>query len=484
MIIRKFLHDRRGNFAVMAALSIVTLLISMGGYVDYSRQSSAYDHLQTLADSASLNLAGSRLTDDAKLRALAKQMIRANEDPNTIKDVTIVSLKQIDQKIELQLSGRIDTTLMRFANVMTVGVQAASTAERGINGQVEVALVLDNTFSMSEPDGNGGTKMTVLKSAAADLVKKVLADKNGQVRVSVVPYADYVNVGTSNRSAKWLDVKDDYVVMGPPKKCETRTTKSVCTAWSPTYSCPQTIDGVVVPATCGGGCAKWEPRQVAPYQYCTGGGSTAYKWYGCVGSRMPAKARLDDGSPNVRYPGYLATSQLCPTPITKLTSDQSTVLSAISAMVTNKGSYYPLTYIPAGLIWGQNVLSGTAPFTEGKDYDPANIAPRKVVVLMTDGDNTLRFQQSDGKHVAFQSGNEIAQRNDTDEDTAKICDYMKLNKIEVFSVAFMVDNTQAKNLLEACATDASHYYDASDSQKLIDSFQAIADSLAMVRLVK
>lgn len=483
-VFKSFLHNRRGNFAIMLTVAAIPLFLAIGVYIDYARQSSAHSHIQALADAAVLHMAALNTDTMSKLRSGAEDTITANLDPKTIETVEIKSLTKSGEQISIVLEGKIDTTFMRFANVNEVGVEAGATAERGVNGQVEVALVLDNTYSMSETDGYGGTKMTALKSAASDLVEKVLGDPKSQVRISVVPYADYVNVGTDNRSASWLDVGVDYIVPGPPRICETRKTRDYCIANAPTYSCTWVTDGVTMTGTCGGGCTKYETRTVTPYQYCTGGGSTTYKWFGCVGSRMPAKWRVTDEKPNIRYPGYVETSQKCPTPITKLTSNKNTVLSAINAMVTNTGSYYPSTYIPSGLIWGQNALSDTEPFTEGKAYDAANIAPRKVVVLMTDGDNTLRFRQSDGRHVAFQSGKETAQRKDTDDDSAAICEYMKSKKIEVFSVAFMVDNAQAKSLLEGCATDSSHYFDASDSEKLVDSFQAIADSLAMVRLVK
>ena len=49
------------------------------------------------------------------------------------------------------------------------------------------------------------------------------------------------------------------------------------------------------------------------------------------------------------------------------------------------------------------------------------------------------------------------QRIATNTDTTKLCDYAKSKNIEIFSVAFMVDDGAAKTMLQGCATDATHY---------------------------
>ena len=65
----------------------------------------------------------------------------------------------------------------------------------------------------------------------------------------------------------------------------------------------------------------------------------------------------------------------CPGPLTPLTADKSVVMSAANAMVMNGN-----TYIPAGLMWGWNVLTPEPPFTEARAS-----GVRKAMVLMTDG---------------------------------------------------------------------------------------------------
>ena len=65
-----------------------------------------------------------------------------------------------------------------------------------------------------------------------------------------------------------------------------------------------------------------------------------------------------------------------------LTSNEGTIQTNIAAMRHWSGGG---TNQAEGLAWGWRVLSPTAPFTEGAPYGPD---VRKVIVLMSDGENT------------------------------------------------------------------------------------------------
>lgn len=196
--------------------------------------------------------------------------------------------------------------------------------------------------------------------------------------------------------------------------------------------------------------------------------------------------RLNDAHPEMPYPGLLSTSQNCLTPILPLTDKRADALGAIQNLVVNVGSYRPETYIPSGLIWGVNVLSPTQPFDEGDAYDSANRKPRKILVLMTDGENTLRFDPSTGRHTApSSSGSSGTQQiRATNDDTAAICQYAKSRNIEVFTIALAVESSAARDLLEGCATDSEHFFDARETAALRGAFAAIAASINRVRLVE
>lgn len=486
-IVRRFWADRRGNFAMISALLAIPLIVAAGLAIDYGRYSASNQHLQELADSAALALAASKEQNTAKLEAMAINFIEANRNPARVETYSIASLTTTKDAVDLKLNGDISSTLMSIAGYDRLPSVVSALAERAVRGHVEVALILDNTWSMSEGDAKG-SRIEVLKGAATTLVNELMQSEDGVVRIGLVPYADYVNVGTDNRNASWLDVEADYVKPpANPRVCEIRTTRDFCIENHPKTACTRVVDGISEPATCGGGCAKYETRDVDPYEACSGGGNgTAYKWYGCVGSRMTGDNRLHDRNPSIRYPGFVETSYKCPNPIVPLTSKKAPLISAIKDMVISRNGYQPSTYIPAGLVWGLNVLSPTAPFADAEAYDPSNLKPRKVAVLMTDGDNTLRFNANNGKHPAFsdKAATALNQFKATNADSLAICKNMKDQGIEIFSVAFMVNNDDAKTMLQNCASDPSHYYDASDSDSLVAAFAGIGASLRVVRLAR
>jgi Flp pilus assembly protein TadG len=495
-VFTRFLKDRGGNFAMMSIALSLPLVLGVGLSIDYTRHSSAQRHLQELADAASLTLAASKEQNEGKLRTMAEDIIAANRDPGRLQRATIASIETDADKVDVTLDGEIPATFMSIAGYDRLLTSASALAERAVMGNVEVALILDNTWSMSDKGPSGATKIATLKTAATKLVNELLQTQDGAVRMGLVPYADYVNVGLKYRNASWLDVPADYNRPKTDPVCNgTKTeTSRACVRENPRKTCTRTNDGITESYSCSGGCAEYGPETTRTVPNCTGGQSAAsFKWFGCVGSRMPSDSRLHDKSPNVRYPGYLDQSQRCLNPLVTLTSDKTALLSAINGMIINIGTgYLPNTYIPAGLTWGLNVLNPGEPFADAAAYDPANAKPRKVAVLMTDGENTLKFSSSDGRHIKF-SGDvktddgrkkQAADRAVTDADTLKLCTYMKQQGIEIYSVAFMVENATAKKMLEDCATDAQHYYDASDNESLLAAFAGIGQSLRVVRLAR
>jgi hypothetical protein len=69
------------------------------------------------------------------------------------------------------------------------------------NSKLRVALVLDNTGSMSQYG-----KMTALKSAAKNLLTQLqqAAVNNGDIYVSIIPFAKDVNADPANYNQNWI----------------------------------------------------------------------------------------------------------------------------------------------------------------------------------------------------------------------------------------------------------------------------------------
>ena len=51
-------------------------------------------------------------------------------------------------------------------------------------------------------------------------------------------------------------------------------------------------------------------------------------------------------------------------------------------------------------------------------------------------------------------------------------------------MAFNVTDPTIKSILSTCATDSSHYFDATDTGKLLTAFQNIGDSLRSLYIAR
>src|SRR5436309_14136564 len=92
------------------------------------------------------------------------------------------------------------TNFMRMMGFPTLHISGSSTAAWG-NSRVRVALALDNTGSMAQFN-----KMTALKSAAKSFLDQMqnAATQNGDVYVSIIPFAEDVSIDPAKYGNSWL----------------------------------------------------------------------------------------------------------------------------------------------------------------------------------------------------------------------------------------------------------------------------------------
>jgi hypothetical protein len=108
---------------------------------------------------------------------------------------------------------------------------------------------------------------------------------------------------------------------------------------------------------------------------------------------------------------------------------------------------------------------------------------RKIAVLMTDGDYNINYC----KGVEAKNSDQSPDINCNSENAKSqaqantLCTAIKTAKIEVYTVGFQVSSA-AKTFLTSCATDASHYYDATTEVALQAAFRDIALKIATLRL--
>ena len=474
-LIGRYLRDRRGVTALTFALSSMVLLGATFAAIDASRVSSARSELQDGLDAAILAAGIKNSTDSIVVNKVGSDFIKAQLSTNPNLQNLTVNFTLGPKTITGTASADVDPVFMDLFTGSLVKLTANSEVVRGQDQTIELALVLDTTGSMA------GTKITTLKTAATSLVTKLFSGNATGVKIGVVPFANYVNVGVASRNQPWATVPADYSVTTPAKTTTTTPSCDKTTCIYENYSCTKYNDGVPYNAVCTRtlSCTtvKLNPCP-GPVTTTTPAYTSNYTFRGCYGSpNYPQNVR--DKDLGRKYPGFLNLN--CSKQITPLTSTAATVTTAIAALTASDE-----TYIPAGLAWGFNMLSQIQPLTDAAAYDTTgpNMKPRKVLILMTDGANTKLMNKGNGAH----DGSVVAPARAVEADnwTAELCTYMKAEKIEIYTVAFEIpvgDNI-SRDMVRNCATNAAHYYEATDSVALIAAFEAIGASLQSLRISK
>ena len=433
------------------ALIAVPLVAVSGGGTDIYFAQLERSRLQSTLDAAVL--AGSATQSEGEDgRQTVKDYLKKNFSDPTGHQASDVTKVDADKAIiESTASAKIQTSFLNVIGISEIDIQARSAATYG--GQLtEVAIALDVTGSM-----NDGTKLADAKAAAKDLVDILFTvpgtnKQNEKVKIGVVPFASYVNVGTSARSSSWLDVPADYSTT--TYSCQNESTctggydKKTTTCWSDgiPYSCTQNV------------CKGYTTTNVCKDRTST------YKWYGCVGSRLGTADQQAEATSSSRIPGLLNIG--CNKTLTRLTTNKGTVVSAIAGLSAGGE-----TYIAPGVLWGWRVLSSKAPYGDGDD-DP--VKTRKAIVIMTDGANTLSANKT------YHNGTNVTASNTM---LATTCANAKAEKITIYTVAFAVTDTSIKKILTDCATSASYFFDSKNSAELKAAFNQIGQQLSSRRLV-
>jgi Flp pilus assembly protein TadG len=458
-LLKRFSKSVSGNTTLMFALAVVPLILAAGAGIDMLRANNTQTVLQGAADAAAVAGAASGKTDKAELMQIVADYVNSNGAPEALSAISTLDadLDQSNRTFSVTIKGKLNTSLMRIAGINTMDLGAFSQVGLSSEG-MEVALVLDNTGSM-----NDSNRLPALKDAAKQLVDEVFkAAGTNYVRVGVVPFSEYVNVGMANRNASWIDVPAD--TSSTTNQCWDTypdATKSNCRMETSTW----TEDGIPKSSTYE--VCDW--NYGTPVQQC-GPVTNTLTWNGCVGSRS-VTADVTIGDPSVKYPGVQNVS--CPTELLPLNNNKAAVNAKIDSMVAVGN-----TYIPSGLVWGWNLLNPNQPFTEGKSAGwMKSHGGTKAIVLMTDGDNTLT------PAYPYHTGNGGDPSIANSKVTA-LCDNIKGEDITIYTVSLMVSNAVSKAMLVNCASDGAKAFEADNPAALAEAFHKITESLLAMRFTK
>jgi Flp pilus assembly protein TadG len=182
-------------------------------------------------------------------------------------------------------------------------------------------------------------------------------------------------------------------------------------------------------------------------------------WSGCIADRDQPNDASDAAvvSTATKYPGAICGSSNLQV-IQPLTDDFEVLRTKVNAL-NPAGN----TNITIGLAWGMALLSSREPFTEG--VPPGTKDVTKIIVLMTDGDNTENRWSNSGSTI--------------DARTSAACQSAKGSDIVLYTIRLMEGD---QDLLEGCASGPENYYDVENVSDLVPVFQAIGERLSRLRL--
>jgi len=195
-------------------------------------------------------------------------------------------------------------------------------------------------------------------------------------------------------------------------------------------------------------------------------------WTGCIGPRKPPHDTRDS-NPNTNSKRFFALNgNGCPQQaLTPLTSNRTILLQTIEQMEAANW-----TYVPEGLAWAWRLLSRKKPMQDAVPYNDQDWT--KILVLMTDGANTVRWDWPGGvPHETIGTAS-----SQGDNATELLCQRIKNKDIYIYTIAFEVNNNTTREMLENCATEPAMYFDAQNQAQLVAAFAKIAGDITNLRL--
>lgn len=423
-----FCRDRRAHVAPLFAISMVPIIGAVGSSVDYSRANAIKSALQSALDSTSLMLSREaqslaqdaiKTTGETYFRAQFNQLVQPAAEVVSF-DAKFTSPVQGSFDLVMTATVSMDLTFMGVVQKIMAStdpsklqISASSEVKWGMK-RLEIALALDNTGSMA-----WSNKMGHLKTAVHNLIDqlKKASRKPGDVKVAIIPFDTTVNIGTKSKDEPWFDIDS-----------------LDCNGWKK-----------------GSGCtnSNWKSH-----------------WEGCVRDRKYPYDVQDDapGSKNgTLYPVHECGSLAEALP---LTNDWSKLKSKVDEMEPNG-----MTNVTIGLVWAWHALTPGIPYTQASapaaDLD-------KVIILLTDGENTEAWNNA--------SNNKVTVASHIDNRTRLACDNVKAANIKLYTVRVIEGNA---SLLRACASNpGSMYFEVSQASQLNAVFAQIYENLASLRLSK
>jgi Flp pilus assembly protein TadG len=444
----RFVGADEGNIAVIFCIALVPLLGFVGAAIDYTRANAARSSMQAALDSTALmlskDLAEGTITTSqitAKAQAYFTALYTNNDAKSVSVSATYTASSSLGSTIQVNGSGAVTTDFLKVAGFPNLNFNSSSTAAWG-NVRMRVAMALDNTGSMAQ-DG----KMPAMQSAAKALVDQLsaLAKSNGDIYISIIPFAKDVNVDASNYNQSWLDFTDWDV---------DPATDSFGTCSNPNKS---------TRSSCLSSNKTWTPDHS--------------KWTGCVTDRDQDYDTKNTAptSSGTRFPAEeygLFSFSYCSAnnfaylqPIMPLSYNWSALKTRIGNMEptgnTNQG---------IGMAWAWMTLTQSDPYN-APAKDP-NYTYKDAIVLLSDGLNTQNRWYGHPDEWKIDARQKI------------LCDNAKAAGITVYTVQVNTGGDPTSAVLQYCASGPQNFYIVTSASQTASVFSSIGTSLSKLRVAR
>lgn len=234
-LLTRFRDDERGVFAVLFGVFAIVLIATAGAVVDFTRIELTRTKAQAALDSAALGLQpkmflSTPYTSDQYKTDARNLVIERLADASVTTVVDVATFNAADGTLHLEGTVTVPTAFVALIGIPTVRARVVSEATRK-RLNLEIAMVLDNSGSMDNyvdanrnrrKDSNEKSRMENLILAARCATNVLLsnttdcsagnlstedakANTTNNVKIGVVPFTEFVNVGTANKTAAWMD---------------------------------------------------------------------------------------------------------------------------------------------------------------------------------------------------------------------------------------------------------------------------------------
>jgi Flp pilus assembly protein TadG len=203
MLFSKIINLRknmRGNVALIGALLLPVVALTIGASIDIARVNSFQAKLQAANDAAVLDLVKENLTPSEKANSRAKEIISGELSDTSLSNYVSRTANGNDATIPEIVLTTNATAPLSFSGLLGIGninINVVSAVRYGANAQsaniaTEIAIVLDQTASMNE-----NNKIGALKIALDNVLSKIdnsKAPSDKATKVAIIPFHTQVRI--------------------------------------------------------------------------------------------------------------------------------------------------------------------------------------------------------------------------------------------------------------------------------------------------